>query len=101
MAKLAEHLNKSRLERSLDQGMGLSLTPWKAGILAGIPQGSVLGPLLWNVFYDFLLKLPFPEGEEIIGCADVQVITGIPPIDLIWQLRMISHKERSQGCQPL
>jgi len=39
-------------------------------ISAGIPQGSVLGPLLWNILYDSLLRLPFPDGVEAIGYAD-------------------------------
>lgn len=39
-------------------------------ISAGIPQGSVLGPLLRNILYDSLLRLTFPDGVEAIGYAD-------------------------------
>lgn len=39
-------------------------------INSGVPQGSVLGPTLWNVQYDGLLKLELPEGVELVGFAD-------------------------------
>lgn len=33
-------------------------------------QGSVIGPCLWNVMYNGLLKQKLPEGVEIIAFAD-------------------------------
>lgn len=39
-------------------------------ISSGVPQGSVLGPTLWNILYDDLLKLEQPEGVTLIGFAD-------------------------------
>ncbi|XP_068150177.1 uncharacterized protein [Drosophila tropicalis] len=39
-------------------------------ISAGVPQGSVLGPVLWNSMYDGVLRLNFDPGTRIFGFAD-------------------------------
>ena len=37
---------------------------------AGVPQGSVLGPTLWNVAYDSVLNLTLPEEVRSVAYAD-------------------------------
>ena len=39
-------------------------------VTAGAAQGSVLGPDLWNLAYDSLLKLEVPEETILVGYAD-------------------------------
>lgn len=33
-------------------------------VIAGVPQGSVLGPAIWNTMYDDFLKILMPEDRK-------------------------------------
>lgn len=37
---------------------------------AGVPQGSVLDPALWNILYDGIFILVHPASAQIIRSAD-------------------------------
>ncbi|KMQ91059.1 reverse transcriptase [Lasius niger] len=39
-------------------------------VRAGVPQGSVLGPLLWNIAFDSVLRLDAEEGCHTVCYAD-------------------------------
>ncbi|CAB0030277.1 unnamed protein product [Trichogramma brassicae] len=44
-------------------------------VTAGVPQGSVLGPILWNAMYNKILGLRLPSTVSIVGFADDIVLT--------------------------
>jgi len=47
------------------------------GIRCGVPQGSVLGPLLWDLAYDKVLCLPLPRGCSAICYADDTLVVAV------------------------
>lgn len=46
---------------------------------AGVPQGSVLGPTLWNILYDDMLRLNRPPGVNVVAYADDVVLIASNP----------------------
>lgn len=76
-----------RLARSYLEGREILVpgeTEERMTVHAGVPQGSVLGPALWNVFYDGVLGLELPQGSRLIGFADdlALLVTGSTTRDL-------------------
>jgi len=39
-------------------------------ISGGVPQGSVVGPLLWNATFDAVLRTGLPSGAKMLGFVD-------------------------------
>jgi hypothetical protein len=57
-------------------------------VRCGVPQGSVLGPDLWNIFYDELLEIGLPVDVELIAYADDVAIVATARVPHILEERL-------------
>ncbi|CAB0043489.1 unnamed protein product, partial [Trichogramma brassicae] len=53
-------------------------------VTACVPQGSVLGPILYNVMYDVVLRLNFGGNVKIVGFADDIALVAVTKH--LWQI---------------
>lgn len=62
----------------------------------GAPQGSRIGPLLWNAMYDNFIEMDLPESTEIIGFADDALIVCAADDVRILELRINESLRRAK-----
>ncbi|XP_064214106.1 uncharacterized protein LOC135266775 [Tribolium castaneum] len=77
--KIIEALEGKRINKALlaliqdylqDRGILVGEGEEYVEMTCGVPQGSVLGPTLWNVLYDAVLRLEMPVGVRTLAFAD-------------------------------
>lgn len=58
------------IESYLSERSILTSNGGRVNISSGVPQGSVLGPTLWNLFYDEVLQMDIVDDVTLVAYAD-------------------------------
>ncbi|CAB0035461.1 unnamed protein product [Trichogramma brassicae] len=75
---ISSYISARELDYDTDDG------PESYRVTAGVPQGSVLGPILWNVMYDAVLRLNLGGNVKIVGFADDIALVAV--VKHLWQI---------------
>ncbi|GBP78994.1 Putative 115 kDa protein in type-1 retrotransposable element R1DM [Eumeta japonica] len=68
--------------------------PKEYDITGGVPQCSILGPLLWNIMYEIILRLNIPRCVKLVAYADdVAVVIVAKHLDEICRLFDITFEQ--------
>ena len=67
----------------------------------GCPQGSCLGPGMWNIFYNSLLNLKFTSGTKVIAFADDILLTRGKSVSELKNTANTEMKKKSQRGQEI
>ena len=72
-------------------------------ITAGVAQGSVGGPTIWNIHYDTLLQLILPKDVVLVGYADDLAMVTATIEELDWKcnetLEIVSQWMKEHGLK--
>ena len=70
----------------------------KEEMTCGAPQGSRVGPLVWNIMYDDFLRMDLSAGTSIVGFADDTLLACAADDVRILELSINESLWRAKRC---
>lgn len=70
--------------------------PIKFKMTCGAPQGSKIGPLLWNVMYESFLLLKMSDNVSIVGFADDAIVVDTTESAKLLEITVNDSLERTR-----